>query len=261
MAEFETILYEKEGKVAWITLNRPKVLNAQNLKLRGEMIQVLQTAKDDDSVQAIVITGAGDRAFSAGFDINEFISLGSSGWFKIMKGSMSQEDLIRGMPKPVIAAVNGLCLGSGCETAMACDIIIASENASFGQPEVNVGTIPGGGGTQLFPRLIGEKKAKELIFTGHFMSAEEALRYGLVNKVVPLDKLKETVDSLLKEILRQSPIILGIAKLAVNKSLETTLSTGLSCEQDLFTTCFGTEDQKEGAKAFLEKRKPVYKGK
>ncbi len=164
------------------------------------------------------------------------------------------------MPKIIIAMVNGLALGGGCELAMACDMIVASENARFGQPEINVGVIPGAGGTQILPRLIGEKKAKELVFTGDFISADEALRLGLVNKVVPADKLKEAVEEIIGKIMKKSPAIMQLAKIAVNKSFETPLSVGMVDEADLFAMCFGTEDQKEGARAFLEKRPPVYKG-
>jgi enoyl-CoA hydratase len=157
--------------------------------------------------------------------------------------------------------VNGYALGGGCEIAMACDIIIASEKAQFGLPEITVGAIPGGGGTQVLPRLIGEKKAKELIFTGDFISAEEAWRLGLVNQVVSPEKLKETVEELIGKLMSKSPAILRFAKLSVNKSLETPLSVGMASEMDFFALCCSTEDQKEGGKAFLEKRAPAYSGK
>ncbi len=170
-------------------------------------------------------------------------------------------DLLREIPKPAIAMVNGLALGGGCELAMACDIIIASENAQFGQPEINVGVIPGAGGTQVLPRLVGEKKAKEMVFTGAFISAQEALALGLVNKVVPQEKLRDTVLEMARAMLRHSPVILKLCKLAINKSLDVPLSIGMDYERDLFAMAFGTEDQKEGSKAFLEKRKPQYKGK
>jgi enoyl-CoA hydratase len=165
------------------------------------------------------------------------------------------------MPKPVIAAVNGLALGGGCELALACDLIIAADSAKFGQPEIRVGVIPGCGGTQILPRLIGEKRAKELIFTGRMISAEEALGLGIVNQVVPLEELRDATERFVRDLLRNSPAILKIAKIAINKSLETPLSVGMSYERDLFALCFGTDDQKEGARAFLEKRKPTYTGK
>lgn len=260
MSQFETIIYEKRDNVAWIVLNRPRVLNAQNEQMRRELVQALEDARDDEAICVIIVTGSGDRAFSAGADISEFPVQAPADYIKY-KGRTSVYELIREIPKPVIAAVNGLALGGGCELAMACDIVIAAENAEFGQPEIRVGVIPGGGGTQLLPRLIGEKRAKELIFTGHFLSAEEAFKLGMVNKVVPRDKLKEAVEEFVQELLKRSPIILKLAKMAVNKSLETTLWTGMSYERDLFALCFSTEDQKEGARAFLEKRKPIYKGK
>lgn len=259
MSDFETIIYEKKDHVAWITLNRPEVLNAQNNQLRREFVQALETARDDDDVYVVVVTGAGDRAFSAGADITEFASLYPADQLK-KRGTKTHYDLIREMPKPVIAMVNGYALGGGCEITLACDIVIASENAQFGQPEIRVGIIPGGGGTQVLPRLIGEKKAKELVFTARIISAQEALQLGLVNQVVPKEKLRETVEEFVSTLLKRSPVILKLAKMAINKSLETTLSTGLAYEKDLFAICFGTEDQKEGARAFLEKRDAVYKG-
>ncbi|MCX6005125.1 MAG: enoyl-CoA hydratase-related protein [Chloroflexi bacterium] len=259
-AEFKTILYEKKGNAAWITLNRPEVLNAQNDLLRAEVVEALETARDDDEVYVIAITGAGERAFSAGADISEFPKRYPADIIK-WKGRKGPYMVIREMPKPVIAAVNGLAFGGGCEIVLACDCVIAVEDAQFGQPEVRVGVIPGGGGTQILPRLIGEKKAKELIFSGRPITAAEALQMGMINQVVPRDKLIEATEKMIGDFLKNSPVILKLAKLAVNKSLETTLSVGMDCERDFFALCFGTEDQKEGARAFLEKRKPSYKGK
>jgi enoyl-CoA hydratase len=224
------------------------------------LIWALENIRDDDDARVIVITGAGEKAFSAGADISEFPKRMPPDILKA-KGTKRAVDLLREIPKPAIAMVNGLALGGGCELAMACDLIVASENAMFGQPEINVGVIPGAGGTQVLPRLVGEKKAKELIFTGAMIPAQEALSLGLVNKVVPPDKLRETVLELVKAMLRHSPVIMKLAKLAINKSLDLFLTTGLDYERDLFAICFGTEDQKEGSRAFLEKRKPVYKGK
>lgn len=259
MSNLETIIYEKKGHAAWITLNRPEVLNAQNNQLRREFVQALERARDDDDVYVIVITGAGDRAFSAGADISEFPTLTPADHLK-RRGVRTHYDLIREIPKPVIAMVNGFALGGGCEITLACDIVVASDNAQFGQPEIRVGIIPGGGGTQVLPRLIGEKKAKELVFTGRSISAQEALQLGLINQVVPREQLRETVEKFVGVLLERSPVILKLAKMAVNKAQDTTLTTGLAYEKDLFALCFGTEDQKEGARAFLEKRPPVYKG-
>jgi enoyl-CoA hydratase len=258
--KYKFIIYEQQNNTAWITINRPEVHNAQNDVLRAEIVEALEQAGIDDDIYVIVITGAGDKAFSAGADISQFPTRYPDDIIKT-KGVRRPYETIREMPKPVIAAVNGLALGGGCELALACDIIIASENAQFGQTEIRVGVIPGCGGSQVLPRLIGEKKAKELIFTGRMITAEEALKLGIVNQVVPLDQLKETTESFVQDLLRNSPAILRFAKIAVNKSLETPLSVGMSYERDLYAACFGTEDQKEGAKAFLEKRKPIYKGK
>jgi enoyl-CoA hydratase len=258
--ELKTIVYLKEEHVAWITLNRPKVLNAQNTTMLSELNSAFESARKDDEVRVIVLTGEGERAFSAGGDIGEFIDWESIDYIKKYEGGKRPYDWIREIPKPVIAMVNGFALGGGCELAMACDIIIAAENAYFGLPEITVGAIPGGGGTQLLPRLVGEKKAKELIFTGEFISAEEALRLGLVNRVVPIGELREAVEELAGKLKCKSPAILRYAKLSVNRSLETPLSVGMGSEVEFFALCCGTKDQKEGAKAFLEKRTPVYIG-
>ena len=259
-SEFKSIIYEKKNNVAWITLNRPEVLNAQNDVLRAEIVEALGQAEKEEDVYIVVITGAGEKAFSAGADISQFPTRFPADVIK-SKGIRRPYEMIREMPKPVIAAVNGLALGGGCELALACDIIIAAESAQLGQTEIRVGVIPGCGGTQILPRLVGEKKAKELIFTGRLIPADEALKLGIINQVVPLDKLKETTEKFAQDLLRNSPAILKVAKIAINKSLETPLSVGMSYERDLYALCFGTEDQKEGAKAFLEKRKPTYKGK
>jgi len=260
MRDFETIIYERVGNVAWITMNRPEARNAMNEKMRGEIVQALEEARDDADVYVIAITGAGDKAFCAGGDISEFIEMGASDQIG-RHARMHPLVFVRQLPKPVIAMVNGVALGAGCETVQACDIAIASENAQFGQPEIRVGLIPGAGGTQYLPRLVGEKKAKELIFTGRIITAQEALQIGLINQVVPHETLKEATDEFISVLLKHSPVILKMAKLAVNRALETGLSAGLACETDLFATCFGTEDQKEGARAFMEKREPRYKGK
>lgn len=235
-------------------------MNAQSDTLRAEIVDALGEADKDEEVYVIVITGAGEKAFSAGADISQFPTRYPADVIK-SKWIRRPYEMIREMTKPVIAAVNGLALGGGCELVLACDIVIASENAQLGQTEIRVGLIPGCGGTQILPRIVGEKKAKELIFTGRLIPAEEALKLGIVNMVVPLDKLKETTEKFVADLLRNSPFTLQMAKLAINKSLETTLSCGMSYERDLYGLCFGTEDQKEGTKAFLEKRKPTYKGK
>ena len=259
--EFRAIIYEIKDNVAWITLNRPEVLNAQNDNLRTELSAAAEMANRDDEVHVIVITGAGDRAFSAGADITMFTKWNTADVIASFKTERRAAQNVRELIKPVIAMVNGLALGGGCELALACDIIVASENARFGLPEVSVGVIPGGGGTQVLPRLVGEKKAKELIFTSDLIPAEEALRLGMINKVVPHSQLREAVEKIVKKIKVKSPAILKLAKIAVNKSLDTPLSVGIESEKELFAMCFGTDDQKEGARAFLEKRKPEYTGK
>lgn len=258
-AHHATILYETDGPTAWITLNRPEKRNAQSDELRAEMSAALERAGLDPDVHVVVITGAGDRAFSAGADIDEFPTR------QLVDGIANKSrrrphETIRVLPKPVIAMVNGLALGGGCELVLASDLAIAADTAQFGQPEIRVGVIPGCGGTQVLPRLMGEKRAKEFIFSGRMMDADEALSYGIVNKVVPFAELRDATEKLVSDLLRNSPAILKIAKLAVNKSLDLPLTVGMDYERELFAMCFGTEDQKEGASAFFEKRKPGYSG-
>ncbi len=261
MSSFANITYEKEDGVAWITINRPKVLNTLNFEAINELALALEDAEKDDNVRVVVLTGAGDKAFCAGIDINQFIALTP---IKRREFTLNYRERIlnriREMGKPVIAMVNGYALGAGCELTMTCDLAVASESARFGQPEVNIAAIPGGGGTQLLPRHIGVKKAMELIMTGDMIDAREAERLGIVNKVVPPDKLKEAVKELADKLKSKSPVALKIAKAAVNKSLETLLSAGLAYETEAFTLCSTTEDFNEGVKAFLEKRKPEWKG-
>ncbi len=255
-----TVLYEREGHVAWITLNRPQAMNARNNTLRRELVRALKGARDDDEVYVMVITGVGDKAFCAGADISEFTTLKPAGWLKKRYGTESDLRYIREIPKPVIAMVNGYAIGGGFELAMACDIVIASEDALFAQREIRVGVIPGGGGTQILPRLVGEKRAKELVFTGRSITAKEAYELGVVNRVVPKERLREATKEFIGHLLKQSPLILQLAKVAINRSLETDFFAGLLSETDLFSLCFSTADQKEGARAFIEKQTPKYKG-
>jgi enoyl-CoA hydratase len=259
-AEYATILYEVDGPTAWITLNRPEKRNAQSDELRAEMSAALERAGLDPDVHVVVVTGAGDQAFSAGADIDEFPTR------QLVDGVANKarrrpHETMRVLPKPVIAMVNGLALGGGCELVLAADLAVAADTAKFGQPEIRVGVIPGCGGTQVLPRLMGEKRAKEFIFSGRMMEADEALSYGIVNKVVPVTELREATEKMVSDLLRNSPAILKIAKMAVNKSLDLPLTVGMDYERELFAMCFGTADQKEGAKAFFEKRKPEYTGK
>ncbi len=260
MDKLELILYEKSSHLAWITLNRPESLNALSDKMKQEMRLALEDARDDREVHVIIITGAGNKAFSAGADISEFTKLTSSD--QIGRHGRPQPILfIREIPKPVIAMVNGLALGGGCEIVLASDLAIASENAKFGLPEIRVGVIPGSGGTQILSRLVGEKRARELIYTGNMITAAEALQMGLVNRVVPPDRLRQATEEFVATLLKRSPVLLKIAKLAVNRSLETSLSAGLATERDLLALAFGTLDQNKGARAFLEKTKAKYEGK
>jgi enoyl-CoA hydratase/carnithine racemase len=261
MAEnYEFIIYEKADRVAWITLNRPEAMNAQSDGLRMEMVDALENASMDEEVFVVVITGSGEKAFSAGADVAQYVTRVPS-YVVSQKYITRPFELIRNMTKPVVAMVNGLALGAGCELMISCDIIIAAEDVKLGQTEVRVGLIPGGGGTQVLPRLVGEKKAKELIFTGAMISATEAMQLGIVNQVVPREELREATQKMVDSLLRNSPAIIGLAKIAINRSLETPLQAGMSYERDLFALAFSYEDQKEGAKAFLEKRKPNYSGK
>jgi len=261
--EFKRVIYEKREGVAWITLNNPERYNALDYEMRKELKTALEDASKDESIRAIVLKGAG-KAFSAGADIRAYLKLkplDALKWLREVGTSLVLTKIIRDAPKPVIAVVHGYCLGGGFELAIGCDIIIASEDAVFACPEVNVGLIPGGGATQRLPRLIGEKKAKELIFTGDRLSAMEMAELNLVNKVVPRDKLMDTVKDFVEKIKSKSPIMIAAAKEAINASLEMNLNEGLKYEAQLFTQLFSTEDQKEGARAFIEKRKPEWKAK
>jgi len=258
---YENILYEKKEKVARITFNRPKSLNALNTALLTELRDVLEDAEADAEVRAVVITGAGDRAFCAGVDIGELLERSSteaSEWLRWAQGITTYIEKIK---KPIIAKVNGFCLGGGIELAMACDFRIASKKAIFGLPEINLAIIPGGGGTQRLTRLIGKTKAMEMLMCGEHIDAEEAFRVALVNKVVPADNLDSEVDELVKKLLSKSPVTLGIIKDAVNKGIEMDLERALQYEVECFGSAFATEDAREGLKAFLEKRKPEFKGK
>ena len=257
---YETILVDRRDRVAIITINRPEKRNALNIQTRAEGAAILDELHDDDAIRVVVFTGAGDKAFIAGADIAEFAGRTALQQRAIMleRGLFNAIDTF---PKPVIAMVNGYCLGGGCELALACDIRIASENASFGQPEINLGIIPGGGGTQRLPRLIGEGKAMEMILTGEIINAQEAFRCGLVNQVVPADHLEAKTMEIANRIAEKSPIALRLAKEAVKLASRSNLDEGLRREVDLFALCFSSGDKDEGVKAFLEKRRADFKGK
>jgi enoyl-CoA hydratase len=256
---FETLRLDRQGRVAIITINRPDKRNALNIKTREEGAALLDQLREDDSVGVVVFTGAGDKAFVAGADIGEFAGRTAITQREVMT-SRSLFTAIDTFPKPVIAMINGYCLGGGCELALACDIRIASENASFGQPEINLGIIPGGGGTQRLPRLVGEGKAMEMILTGEIIDARTAFTIGLVNHVVPADQLQAKTLEMANRIAEKSPIALQLAKEAVKLASKSNLDEGLRREVDLFALCFSTEDKNEGVSAFLEKRKPAFKG-
>ena len=257
---YETLRLDRQGRVAIITINRPDKRNALNIKTREEGAALLDELRKDDSVGVVVFTGAGDKAFVAGADIGEFAGRTAITQRDVMT-TRSLFTAIDTFPKPVIAMINGYCLGGGCELALACDIRIASENASFGQPEINLGIIPGGGGTQRLPRLVGEGKAMEMILTGEIIDANTAFSIGLVNHVVPADQLQTKTLEIATRIAEKSPIAVQLAKEAVKLASKSNLDEGLRREVDLFALCFSTEDKNEGVSAFLEKRKPAFTGK
>ena len=258
---YNTLLYEKENGLGIITLNRPKDLNALNGELLGELGSLLDEIAADESARVVIITGSGDRAFVAGSDVKEMQPKTSVTIREFVLANRLALEKIERLPKPVIAAINGYALGGGCELALACDLRIAAETARFGQPEINLGIIPGAGGTQRLTRLIGMAKAKELIFTGDMIDAGTALSLGLVNKVVPQASLMAEAKTLGAKLAAKSGTALALAKAAVNSAWQTTLATGLDMEMQNFSLTFATEDQKEGMSAFIEKRKPQFKGK
>jgi len=257
---YETLLVERRGRVAIVTINRPEKRNALNIQTRQEGAAVLEELREDESVRVVVFTGAGDKAFIAGADIAEFAGRTAITQRDVMTGR-SLFTAIDTFPKPVIAMINGYCLGGGNELAMACDLRIASDTASFGQPEINLGIIPGGGGTQRLTHLVGESKAMELILTGDIIDAQTAYRIGLVNMVVPAADLEAKTMEIANRIADKSPIALRMAKEAVKTASRSTLDEGLRREIDLFALCFSSADKDEGVKAFLEKRKAEFKGK
>ena len=255
---YQNILVTKEGAIGIIQLNRPKLLNALNFELMTELVNALEELDREAAVKVIILTG-GERAFAAGADLAE---MSQATPVDLLLGRRFELwDRIRKISKPIIAAVSGYCLGGGNELAMNCDLIIASETATFGQPEVNVGIIPGAGGTQRLPRVVGKYKAMEMILTGKSISADEAYRIGLVNHVVPPESLMEEAKKIATDIASKPPISIRSAKEAILRAQDTTLEVGLEFERKAFYMLFATEDGKEGMKAFLEKRKPNFKGK
>ena len=259
--EFNNLLLDQKEMVAVITINRPKALNALNFETLMEMRACLAELRQDAAVRVVIITGAGEKAFVAGADISYMQNLDPTAGKAFGKLGHEVMNTIENFPKPVIAAVNGFALGGGCELAMSCDIRMAAQNAKFGQPEVNLGIIPGFGGTQRLPRLVGKGLANELIFSGNIIDAEEACRIGLVNRVYPADQLLAECRALATKIATRGPGAVRLCKEAINNGLEMDLARACTYEADLFAQCFSSLDQKEGMSAFLEKRAPNFQDK
>ena len=259
-ATLENVLYEKKGAIAYVTLNRPKVLNALNQRTWQDLRAAFEDARDDADVRGVILTGAGDKAFIAGADISELAQVTAVQAERSSTYGQEVLNLVENLGKPVVAAINGFALGGGCETAMACTIRLATESARFGQPEVKLGVLPGGGGTQRLPRLVGKGRALQLILSGEMISAPEAYRIGLVNEVVPAADLIPRAEAILKQIFANAPLAVRYSLEAVNKGLETSQTEGLALEASFFGLCAGTEDKQEGPQAFLQKRAPQFKG-
>jgi enoyl-CoA hydratase len=258
---YNTLIYEKKDNIGVLTVSRPDKLNALSNELTEELLQFLDEAEKDSELRVVVITGAGDKAFVAGADINELVKRDALQGRNVSRFRQALFARIENLPVPVIAAVNGYALGGGLELALACNIRIASEKAQFGAPEVKLGIIPGDGGTQRLPRLVGLGRAMEMVLTGDFIDAQEAFRIGLVNRVVPHDELMENAMALAKKIASRPPLAVKYGKEAVNRSQEGDAASGYALESYLHALACTTEDKKEGVAAFLEKRKGKFKGK
>ncbi len=256
---YEHLLLEKHDSVAILVVNRPAKLNALNIATRNEILAALDALQSDADTRVLIVTGAGDKAFIAGADISEFAGQTALTQRDVMTQRRAF-DAMESFPKPVIAMINGFCLGGGLELALSCDIRVASESAKLGQPEINLGVIPGGGGTQRLTRLVGEGKAMELILTGDMLTAAEAQALGLVNHVFSPDELRAKTLALAAKIAEKSPVALRMAKEAIKTAARGGLDEGLRREVDLFALCFASEDKEEGVRAFLEKRKPNFVG-
>jgi enoyl-CoA hydratase len=257
---FENLQFEKKGAIAYVTVNRPKVLNALNMATMKELHAAFTMVRDDDEVRVAILTGSGEKAFIAGADINELSRQDAVQGKDYAQRGQAVLDLIENCGKPVIACVNGFALGGGCEVAMACTMRLASENAKLGQPEVKLGIIPGYGGTQRLPRLVGKGMANQLVLTGEMIDAHEAHRIGLVNEVVPQGGLFARAEAIAEKIIANAPLAVRYAIEAVNKGMEMTLQEGLFLEASLFGVCCATEDKNEGTQAFLGKRAAQFKG-
>ncbi|MBP2636691.1 MAG: Crotonyl-CoA hydratase [Firmicutes bacterium] len=261
MAEYSNLLYSNYQGIARITLNRPKALNALNSELLSELNSLIDVIAADESVKVVILTGSGEKAFVAGADISEMQSKSAIEGRSFAKFGQQVFNKLENLPQPVIAAINGFALGGGCELAMACDIRIASVKAKFGQPEVGLGIIPGFGGTQRLPRLIGKGRAKELLFTADIINAQEAYRLGLVNNVTAPEELLSVAQAMAENIMAKAEYAVKLCKAAVNEGLDMDLDSGIAYEAEAFGICFATADQKEGMTAFVEKRKPAFTGK
>ena len=261
MTSFQNILLEKKNAIAYVTVNRPKVLNALNLATMGELGAAFLDIRSDFSIRVAILTGAGEKAFVAGADISELAKQDPVSGKEFAHRGQAVLDLIENLGKPVIACVNGFALGGGCELALACTMRLASDNAKLGQPEVKLGILPGYGGTQRLPRLVGKGLAMQMVLSGEMITAQEAHRIGLVNEVTATAELIPRAEAIAAKIIANAPLAVQYAMEAVNRGMEMTLAEGLFLEATLFGVCCATEDKKEGTAAFLEKRAPQFKGK
>lgn len=259
IGQYETIIVEKEDRVAVVYLNRPPY-NPLSSQLFGELSDCMDKIDQDEEIRAVIITGKGDKALAAGADIKEMANLGFKEITQMNKISRQAFTKIANLGKPVIAAINGLALGGGLELALCCDLRICSDNAKLGLPEINLAIIPGGGGTQRLQRLVGQAKAKEIMFFGETLKADEALAIGLVNKVVPLAELLDTAKEMAKKLAEKPPVAMRMLKMAIQSGAHLDMESALDLEATCFNTAFSTQDREEGMKAFLEKRKPEFKG-
>ncbi len=257
--DLKYINFKKRDGISWVQFNRPEKLNALNPEVFKDLETVIAKCEDDDTIRVLILKG-NDKAFVAGADIEHMAKADIKLAYKLTDQTMRVQERLADLSKPTIAAISGYALGAGCEVALCCDFRIAAENAVFGFPEITLGVIPGGGGTQRISRLVGLGPATELLFLGEMIKADKAEKIGLVNKVVPLDSLYDETVGLASKIMQRSAVALRAAKTAMRKGLGSSLKEGLQIEQDLFCMLFGTEDQKEGMEAFLKKRKPVFKG-
>jgi len=257
---FENLVVDRDAAIAVVTINRPQVLNALNIKTLEELHRAMLELRDDSSVRAVILTGAGEKAFAAGADISELAGLSAVAMNERATRGQQVFDSIEHLGKPVIAAINGFALGGGCELAMACTLRIAADSARLGQPEINLGLLPGFAGTQRLPRLVGKGVALELLLTGRHVTADEALRIGLVNRVVPAASLQSEARAIASELAAKAPVAIRYILEAVNRGLEAPADTAQLLEAILFGLIASTSDMREGTRAFLEKRKPTFTG-